>query len=263
MELYEGMELTLKDLADWFGVKIKTLQQRPRRQKKLEILYRYADYHIIYTGKDNQRIKKIVIDKVYVPTYMKNLERAEVKFAEFLSSKDYLVTGAQMGRAVHESDEILNRTIKESTSINYATRTTMLWYGKLYQKDDSGLKGYRYPVWCRYDDELDSYFILDEAEWAIINRICDEEGLNANKNLLTLCHAEFEDKQEYRASDAEETLKSMCKKVGRQKYFNILKRAKEELGFKPVMASKCINTVWRPIKREENEENVLYAEEIN
>lgn len=55
----------------------------------------------------------------------------------------------------------------------------------------------------------------------------------------------------------------MCKKVGRQKYFNILKRAQEELGFKPVMASKCINTVWRPIKREENEENVLYAEEIN
>ena len=263
MKLYEGMELTLKDLADWFGIKVESLWVKNRRQKKLEILYRYADYHIIYTGKDNQRIKKIVIDKVYVPTYMKNLERAEVKFAEFLSSKDYLVTGAQMGRAVHESDEILNRTIKESTSINYATRTTMLWYGKLYQKDDSGLKGYRYPVWCRYDDELDSYFILDEAEWAIINRICDEEGLNANKNLLTLCHAEFEDKQEYRASDAEETLKSMCKKVGRQKYFNILKRAKEELGFKPVMASKCINTVWRPIKREENEENVLYAEEIN
>lgn len=63
---------------------------------------------------------------------MKNLERAEIKFAEFLSSKNYLVTGAQMGKAVHESDEILNRTIKESTSINYATRTTMLWYGKLY-----------------------------------------------------------------------------------------------------------------------------------
>lgn len=263
MELYEGMELTLKDLADWFGIKVDSLWQKARRQKKLEILYRYADYHILYTGKDNQRIKKIIIDKVYVPTYTKNLERAEIKFAEFLASKDYLVTGAQMGRAVHESDEILNRTIKESTSINYAARTTMLWYGKLYQKDDSGLKGYRYPVWCRYDDELDSYFILDDAEWAIINRICDEEGLNANKNLLTLCHAEFEDKQEYRASDAEETLKSMCKKVGRQKYFNILKRAQEELGFKPVMASKCVNTVWRPIKREENEENVLYAEEIN
>ena len=223
MELYEGMELTLRDLADWFGIKVTSLQQKTRRQKKLEILYRYADYHIVYAKEKSQRIKKIVI----------------------------------------ESDEILNRTIKESTSINYATRTTMLWYGKLYQKDDSGLKGYRYPVWCRYDDELDSYFILDDAEWAIINRICDEEGLNANKNLLTLCHAEFEDKQEYRASDAEETLKSMCKKVGRQKYFNILRRAKEELGFKPVMASKCINTVWRPIKREENENNVLYAEEIN
>lgn len=132
MELYEGMELTLKDLADWFGIKVESLWVKNRRQKKLETLYHYADYHIIYTGKDNQRIKKIVIDKVFVPTYTKNLERAEIKFAEFLSSKDYLVTGTQMGRAVHESDEILNRTIKESTSINYATRTTMLWYGRLY-----------------------------------------------------------------------------------------------------------------------------------
>lgn len=254
MELQEGQELTLQDLANWFGVKIRTLWQKDRREKKLEVLQRYADYHIIYTGKNQQKIKKIIIDKVYVSIYMKNLDRATDKFAEFLSSKDYTVTGAQMGRAVRASDEILRKSIKESTSINYATRTIMLWYGKLYQKDTSGTKGYRFPVWCRYDKGLDSYFMLDDAEWAALNRICDEEGLNANKKLLTMCHAEFEDKQEFKASKAEDTVRSFCKSVGRNKYFKILERAEQKLGFRPIMASKCVNVIWRPIEDIEGDE---------
>lgn len=91
MELYEGQELTLKDLADWFGIKVNSLWDKERRAKKLDVLNRYAEYHIVYTGKDNKKIKKIVIDKVYVPIYAKNLERANKKFEEFLLSKDYLV----------------------------------------------------------------------------------------------------------------------------------------------------------------------------
>jgi len=69
MELYDGQELTLKDLADWFGIKIVSLQRKDRREKKLDILWRYADYHIEYSGAKKQKIKKIIIDKVYVSVY--------------------------------------------------------------------------------------------------------------------------------------------------------------------------------------------------
>lgn len=254
MELYEGQELTLRDLADWFGIKVNSLWDKERRTKKLDVLNRYAEYHIVYTGKNNKKIQKIVIDKVYVPVYTKNLERANRRFEEFLLSKNYLVTGTQMGRAVYWSDEILQHSIKESTSTDYARRAITLWYGRLYQKDDAGTKGYRYPVWCRYDAQLDSYFILDDTEWEKINKICNEEGLSANKSLLMLCHAEFEDKKEFKASKAEDILAGICKRIGRNKYFKILERAEKELGFRPVMASRCINTIWRPLKQEEIEE---------
>ena len=202
MELYEGQELTLRDLADWFGIKVSSLWNEERRAKKLDVLNRYADYHIVYTGKDNKKIKKIVIDKVYVSVYQKNLERVEKRLTEFLSSKDNLVTGAQIGKALKKDDNILG-ALKENTLINYSTRTLCSFYGKLYQKD-TGIKGYRYPVWCRYEASLDSYFMLDDNEWAIIDKICNEEGLLANQKLLTMCHAEFEDKEEFKASRAED-----------------------------------------------------------
>lgn len=246
MEIYEGQELTLKDLADWFGVKVKTMWDKDRRAKKLDILWRYADYHIEYSGKQKQKIKKIIIDKVYVSVYQKNLERVEERLTEFLASKDNLVTGAQIGKALKKDDNILG-VLKENTLINYSTRTLCSFYGKLYQKD-TGIKGYRYPVWCRYEASLDSYFMLDDNEWAIIDKICNEEGLLANQKLLTMCHAEFEDKEEFKASRAEDIFHGMSQSVGRDKYFRILSRAAEVLGFRPVMASKCVDTIWIPVK---------------
>ena len=246
MELYEGQELTLKDLADWFGIKVKTLWDKTKREKKLDTLWRYADYHIEYSGAKKQKIKKIIIDKVYVSVYQKNLERVETRLTEFLSSKDNLVTGAQIGKALKKDDNILG-VLKENTLINYSTRTLCSFYGKLYQKD-TGIKGYRYPVWCRYEASLDSYFMLDDNEWAIIDKICNEEGLLANQKLLTMCHAEFEDKEEFKASRAEDIFHGMSQSVGRDKYFRILSRAAEVLGFRPVMASKCVDTIWIPVK---------------
>lgn len=246
MELQNGQELTLKDLADWFGIKVNSLWVKERREKKLDILWRYADYHIEYSGKQKQKIKKIIIDKVYISVYQKNLERVEERLTEFLASKDNLVTGAQIGKALKKDDNILG-VLKENTLINYSTRTLCSFYGKLYQKD-TGIKGYRYPVWCRYEASLDSYFMLDDNEWAIIDKICNEEGLLANQKLLTMCHAEFEDKEEFKASRAEDIFHGMSQFVGRDKYFRILSRAAEVLGFRPVLASKCVDTIWIPVK---------------
>lgn len=246
MELQNGQELTLKDLADWFGIKVNSLWVKERREKKLDILWRYADYHIEYSGKQKQKIKKIIIDKVYISVYQKNLERVEERLTEFLASKDNLVTGAQIGKALKKDDNILG-VLKENTLINYSTRTLCSFYGKLYQKD-TGIKGYRYPVWCRYEASLDSYFMLDDNEWAIIDKICNEEGLLANQKLLTMCHAEFEDKEEFKTSKADNILHGISQSVGRDKYFRILSRAAEVLGFRPVMASKCVDTIWIPVK---------------
>lgn len=40
-----------------------------------------------------------------------------------------------------------------------------------------------------------------------------------------LCHAEFEDKKEFKTSKAEDILAGICKNIGRNKYFKILDRA--------------------------------------
>lgn len=251
MELQNGQELTLKDLADWFGIKVNSLWVKERREKKLDILWRYADYHIEYSGKQKQKIKKIIIDKVYISIYQKNLERVEERLTEFLSSKDNLVTGAQIGKALKKDDNILG-ALKENTLINYSTRTLCSFYGKLYEKD-TGIKGYRYPVWCRYEASLDSYFMLDDNEWAVIDKICNEEGLFANQKLLTMCHAEFEDKEEFKTSKADNILHGISQSVGRDKYFRILSRAAQALGFRPVLASKCVDTIWIPVKEIEEQ----------
>lgn len=69
-ELKEG-RISLKELAEFFGIAYATMRGEVVRRRKLKLLKeKYADYHIVY--RKNGSISYIVIDKVKEPFYKGN-----------------------------------------------------------------------------------------------------------------------------------------------------------------------------------------------
>ena len=66
-ELKEG-RISLKELAEFFGISYLTIKKEVTKRRKLKLLKeKYADFHIVY--KKNGNIQYIVIDKVKKPFY--------------------------------------------------------------------------------------------------------------------------------------------------------------------------------------------------
>lgn len=70
-ELKEG-KISLKELAEFFGIAYGSIRREVTRRRKLELLKQYADYHIEYR-KDGS-IQYIVIDKVKKPFYEEEIK---------------------------------------------------------------------------------------------------------------------------------------------------------------------------------------------
>lgn len=66
-ELKEG-RISLKELAEFFGISYLTIKKEVTKKRKLKLLKeKYADFHIVY--KKNGNIQYIIIDKVKKPFY--------------------------------------------------------------------------------------------------------------------------------------------------------------------------------------------------
>lgn len=66
-ELKEG-RISLKELAEFFGISYLTIKKEVTKRRKLKLLKeKYADFHIVY--KKNGNIQYIIIDKVKKPFY--------------------------------------------------------------------------------------------------------------------------------------------------------------------------------------------------
>lgn len=71
-ELKEG-KISLKELAEFFGIAYKTIRYEVTKRRKLKLLKeKYADFHIVY--KKNGNIQYIVIDKVKKPFYEEEIK---------------------------------------------------------------------------------------------------------------------------------------------------------------------------------------------
>ena len=71
-ELKEG-KISLKELAEFFGIAYATIRNEVAKRKKLKLLKeKYADFHIVY--RKNGSISYIVIDKVKKPFYEKEIK---------------------------------------------------------------------------------------------------------------------------------------------------------------------------------------------
>ena len=80
-ELKEG-RISLKELAEFFGISYLTIKKEVTKRRKLKLLKeKYADFHIVY--RKNGSIDYIVIDKVKKPFY-----KEEIKWMIDISIKD-------------------------------------------------------------------------------------------------------------------------------------------------------------------------------
>ena len=71
-ELKEG-RISLKELAEFFGISYLTIKKEVTKRRKLKLLKeKYADFHIGY--KKNGNIQYIVIDKVKKPFYEEEIK---------------------------------------------------------------------------------------------------------------------------------------------------------------------------------------------
>lgn len=71
-ELKEG-KISLKELAEFFGIAYGTIRKEDTKRRKLKLLKeKYADFHIVY--KKNGNIYYIVIDKVKEPFYEEEIK---------------------------------------------------------------------------------------------------------------------------------------------------------------------------------------------
>lgn len=71
-ELKEG-RISLKELAEFFGIAYATIRYKVTKKRKLKLLKeKYADFHIVY--RKNGNIDYIVIDKVKKPFYEEEIK---------------------------------------------------------------------------------------------------------------------------------------------------------------------------------------------
>lgn len=71
-ELKEG-RISLKELAEFFGISYLTIKKEVTKKRKLKLLKeKYADFHIVY--KKNGNIQYIIIDKVKKPFYEEEIK---------------------------------------------------------------------------------------------------------------------------------------------------------------------------------------------
>lgn len=157
-ELYEGARLTMKELADWFGIQPKTL--RSNKEKKLAILGDFADFSIEETG-EKKKHTVVIINEVYCPVYSKAIDVIREKRDQY---RDPMHTGVDRDNLISErlykNEPVVRKTIQKDTCYKYCSSVARERYGKIYDKESRGTVGYRYPVWAKkeYDEKIGSYY---------------------------------------------------------------------------------------------------------
>ena len=233
-ELKEG-RISYKELADWFGVSYVSIKRISTRQKKLEILKFYADFHIETTKSGRQTY--IVIDKVKEPIYTKIKER----YANWESTWD--INGDGVNTVKNASNNFYNQnpdlkvSIAPSTNYNYYGDARREDYGRAVGllKGQRGKKGISYRVWAQ-EIKSGKYRVLTKEELDKINEIKESMHLNIKVDADELRDL----KKEYKYMNDEEKNaanallgKNILEQQDDDQYLTYLGRIAETLGFMP------------------------------
>lgn len=163
LELQIGI-IKANELADWFGIKLKSFSNT--RAKKLKELEEYADFEDLgKTGINIINIKK--------PIYIKS-KAYNIIAEEF--DKAWGINGNKLDTCVNAAKKIYDRrnndlTVKENTLITYTGNYKRETYGAAYSKNGAyrGTKGHCEIKLCKYIDN--NYIPFTPAEEKIKKEI--------------------------------------------------------------------------------------------
>lgn len=233
-ELKEG-KISYKELADWFGMSYSTIRRPATKEKRLNILKYYADYHIETTKSGKQTY--IVIDKVKEPIYTKIKER----YANWESTWD--INGDGVDTVKNASNNFYNKhpdlkvSIAPSTNYNYYGDARREDYGRAVGllKGQRGKKGISYRVWAQ-EVKSGKYRVLTKEELDKINEIKESMHLNVKVDADELrdLRKEYKNMSEEEKNAANALLgKNILEQQDDEQYLTYLGRISEALGFMP------------------------------
>lgn len=210
-------KITWKELSLWFGQsETYFTKHKESREKKLEILSNFADYHI--------EDKRVYIDKIYIPEYSKALKIIEEDFDKTWNNITRIDTCARVGDAIYKKRKEVSSQIQLSTAKKYTNKVKISKYGRNY-KNDFGTQGSSEYVWV----EQDGWTPLTEEHHKIFVECCNE----AYKTTNTLI-AELTDDFKKRNISREEYNQAVGDTVIEQDgYTKLIDLCQERLGFMP------------------------------
>ena len=233
-ELKEG-KISYKELADWFGMSYNTIRRPSTKEKRLNILKFYADFHIETTKSGKQTY--IVIDKVKEPIYTKIKER----YANWESTWD--INGDGVDTVKNASNNFYNQnpdlkvSIAPSTNYNYYGDARREDYGRAVGllKGQRGKRGISYRVWAQ-EIKPGKYRVLTKEELDKINKIKESMHLNVKVDADELrdLRKEYKNMSEEEKNAANALLgKNILEQQDDDQYLTYLGRIAETLGFMP------------------------------
>lgn len=133
-------KMTWREISVWFGLQQDTLNKNPKsKEKKLNILKKYADYHI--------EGKTVYIDKIYIPEYSKAYDIIDREFSQEWNQETKIDTCSRVGKAIYEKHAELQAQVSESTAKVYTNKVKVERYGKNHLQNSRGTCGYSKYIW--------------------------------------------------------------------------------------------------------------------
>jgi len=163
-KLVEG-EIKFSNLSKWFKVSECTFFKN--KEKYLEELKQYCEYHIIKQNKKS----KLFIDKVYIEEYVpvknSNKKIIDKYFYDYFNVEQPFNSSLLSKRLYEDHKDEL--TIKYSTVHNYFNMKKMEEFGHnptVKRKAEGGEKGYVTKEWCKgfYDKHIRWEFLTLEEQ---------------------------------------------------------------------------------------------------
>lgn len=233
-ELKEG-KISYKELADWFGMSYSTIRRPATKEKRLNILKCYADYHIEATKSGKQTY--VVIDKVKESVYTAVKERYEDWESTWDVNGDGVDTVKNASNNFYNLNPDLKVSIAPFTNYNYYGDARREDYGRAVGllKGQRGKKGISYRVWAQ-EIKPGKYRVLTKEELDKINEIKESMHLNikVDADELKDLRKEYKNMSEEEKNAANALLgKNILEQQDDNQYLTYLGRISEALGFMP------------------------------
>lgn len=161
MVLHLG-KMTSKELAEWFGVSEQYFKRKECKEKKLEILKKYADYHL-----EGDSRKVVVIDEIFEDTYSADSGSPAFQCVKKLTAEHWDKSGydtcSNVNTQIYPLVTSEGHEIKARTSYHYVCKGRTELYGSPI-KHTSGSLGHCHYEWCKKDPETGKYLPLTFEE---------------------------------------------------------------------------------------------------